>query len=87
VVAVAVALHAVLGCYTAGRIVENDPNLRAIPVVVLTTSRSEKDIAASYALGCSSYITKPRDFSELVDVMRSFSQYWLDTVTLPSPTQ
>jgi CheY-like chemotaxis protein len=64
--------------------IKRDPGLRSIPVVVLTTSRSEEDIASSYALGCSSYITKPQGFSELVDVMRGFARYWLDIVTLPS---
>jgi CheY-like chemotaxis protein len=62
-----------------------DPVLRRIPVVVLTTSSSEEDIAAAYDLGASSYVTKPVSFGGLVDVMRDFSRWWLQRVELPAP--
>jgi CheY-like chemotaxis protein len=65
--------------------IKQAPGLRSIPVVILTTSRYEEDITRSYDLGCNSYITKPKDFSELVDVMKGFSRYWLETVSLPPP--
>lgn len=60
-----------------------DPDLRRIPVVVLTTSRSEADILRSYDLGVSSFITKPVSFNNLVTAMKVFGQYWLQIVELP----
>jgi CheY-like chemotaxis protein len=65
------------------REIKNDPNLRSIPVVVLTTSKMDEDIHRSYDLGASSYITKPVTFDGLVEVMRSFGRYWLEIVELP----
>lgn len=64
--------------------IKQDPELRAIPVVVFTTSTSHDDIARAYDEGVNTYITKPRDYPELVDTMRSFSRYWQDTASLPS---
>jgi CheY-like chemotaxis protein len=63
--------------------IKADPNLRRIPIVVLTTSRAEEDIYRSYDLGVSSYITKPVTFEGLVDVMRTLGCYWFDIVELP----
>jgi CheY-like chemotaxis protein len=60
-----------------------DPELRAIPVVVLTTSKSEEDVARSYGLHANCYITKPVDFSKFVEVVRSINDFWLGIVTLP----
>lgn len=60
-----------------------DPDLKRIPVVVLTTSRSEADILRSYDLGVSSFITKPVSFNNLVTAMKVFGQYWLEIVELP----
>jgi CheY-like chemotaxis protein len=60
-----------------------DPALRSIPVVVLTTSEDEKDILRSYDLGANSFITKPVTFEALVQVIKSFGQYWLNVVELP----
>ena len=64
--------------------IKADPALRRIPVVVLTTSRSEKDIYRSYDLGANSYIGKPVTFSALVEVMRSLGRYWFEIVQLPT---
>lgn len=60
-----------------------DRQLRHIPVVVLSTSRADEDIARSYALGVSGFITKPSSFAELVRVVRALQAYWLDVVQLP----
>ena len=60
-----------------------DPALRQIPVVVLTTSRAEEEIFRSYALGATSFVTKPVTFDGLVEVMGALGIYWLRTVALP----
>lgn len=67
--------------------IKTDPNLRRIPVVVLTTSRAEEDIYRTYDLGVSSFISKPVTFEGLVDVMRILGKYWLEIVELPIDTQ
>ena len=67
------------------REIKSDPKLRDIPVVVLTTSKAEEDIARSYNLGVNSYITKPVKFSALVEVMKALDKYWFEIVELPGP--
>ncbi|HKI70877.1 MAG: two-component system response regulator [Cyanobacteria bacterium 13_1_20CM_4_61_6] len=67
------------------REIKSDPKLRDIPVVVLTTSKAEEDIARSYNLGVNSYITKPVKFSALVEVMKALGKYWFEIVELPGP--
>jgi DNA-binding NarL/FixJ family response regulator len=52
-------------------------------VVVLTTSKDEADVLATYDLGVSSFITKPVTFGGLVDVMRTWTRYWVEIVELP----
>jgi CheY-like chemotaxis protein len=66
--------------------IKEDPNLRSIPVVVLTTSKDEEDILRSYDLGVNSFITKPVTFVGLVDAMRAWSHYWFELVELPINT-
>lgn len=63
--------------------IKTDPNLRCIPVVVLTTSKAEEDILRSYDLGVSGYITKPVTFDDLVQVMKVLGRYWFEIVELP----
>ena len=63
--------------------IKNDPNLRRIPIVVMTTSQAEEDIYRSYDFGASSFITKPVTFDRLVDLMRTLGQYWVEFVELP----
>jgi CheY-like chemotaxis protein len=63
---------------------KSDPQLRQIPIVVLTTSKTEEDIVRSYALGVNSFITKPVTFEGLVKAMTVFTQYWFEIVALPS---
>jgi CheY-like chemotaxis protein len=65
------------------REIKADPGLRNIPVVVLTTSKAEEDIAKSYDLGANSFISKPVTFEGLVEVVRSLGKYWFDIVQLP----
>lgn len=64
--------------------IKKDPELRRIPIVVLTTSQKEEDIQDTYEMGITGFITKPMTFSGLVDVMRSVGNYWFQSVTLPS---
>jgi CheY-like chemotaxis protein len=63
--------------------IKGDPSLRDIPVVVLSTSRLDEDIARSYQLGVNSFITKPVTFSGLVEAMNVLGRYWLEIVELP----
>jgi CheY-like chemotaxis protein len=63
--------------------IKQDPALRTIPVVLLTTSRAPEYVARSYELGGSGFITKPGTYSELVDLMKNIEQYWFKTVQLP----
>lgn len=60
-----------------------DERFKSIPIVVLTTSDSEEDIAKSYNLHASSYIKKPVDFSQFVTTIKSFQEYWFNIVKLP----
>lgn len=66
--------------------IKADPALRSIPVVVLTTSKSEEDVMRSYDSGVNSFVTKPVTFEALVDVMRQLGQYWFEIVELPPTT-
>ncbi len=63
--------------------IKADPDLRRIPVVVMTTSKAEEDIYRSYDLGASSFITKPVTFDRLVELMKTMGQYWVEFVELP----
>jgi CheY-like chemotaxis protein len=62
---------------------KEDPELKRIPVVVMTTSKAEEDVFRSYDLGASSFITKPVTFDRLVDLMRAMGRYWVEFVELP----
>lgn len=64
--------------------VKNHPNLRRIPVVILTTSSEEKDILATYNLHANCYITKPVDLNCFMEVIRSIEGFWLSIVKLPT---
>lgn len=63
--------------------IKADPQLRHIPIIVLTTSKAEEDIYRSYDLGANSFITKPVTFSGLVEVMKTIGKYWFEIVELP----
>ena len=64
-------------------IIKADPQFKRIPVVVLTTSQAEEDIVRSYNTGANSFITKPVSFENLVGVMETLKNYWLEIVDLP----
>jgi CheY-like chemotaxis protein len=64
--------------------IKADDSLRRIPIVVLTTSKDEADVLRTYDLGVSSFITKPVTFGGLVDVMKTWTQYWFEIVELPN---
>ncbi|MFO7622990.1 MAG: response regulator [Anaerolineales bacterium] len=65
------------------REIKADPKLRHIPIVALTTSQADDDIARTYDSGISGYITKPPSFTGLRDVMKAVDLYWLQTTRLP----
>lgn len=65
------------------REIKNNPELRRIPVVVLTTSNADMDIERAYELGANSFISKPVAFDSLVSIMRAIGQYWFATTELP----
>jgi len=63
--------------------IKSDPDLRRIPVIMLTTSSSEKDILASYNNYANCYITKPVDLDRFMDVVRTIEDFWISIVKLP----
>ncbi|MEH2034344.1 MAG: response regulator [Nostoc sp.] len=62
-----------------------DPDLKLIPVVVLTTSGANEDILRTYALNANCYVTKPVSLEEFAKVIRSIEFFWLVAVKLPKP--
>ncbi|MGZ3695303.1 MAG: response regulator [Bdellovibrionota bacterium] len=65
------------------REIKSDPELRGIPIVVLTTSKAEEDIYKTYNLGVNSFITKPVSFDALLSITRDLGRYWFEIVELP----
>jgi CheY-like chemotaxis protein len=63
---------------------KTDPDLKTIPVVVLTTSKAEQDVFQSYQLHANCYITKPVNFERFIEVIQSIEQFWLSAVVLPT---
>ncbi len=63
---------------------KSDPRTKNIPVVVLTSSREERDLIDSYNLGVNSYVVKPVDFSQFVEAVRQLGLYWIMLNQLPS---
>jgi two-component system response regulator len=59
------------------RRIKSDPRTKTIPIVILTSSREERDIIESYELGVNSYITKPVDFDQFTEAVRQLGLYWL----------
>lgn len=64
--------------------IKKHPELHHIPIIVLTTSEAEEDIVRSYNLGANSFITKPIEFENFVEVMRNVGRYWFEIVELPN---
>jgi CheY-like chemotaxis protein len=63
--------------------IKNDPDLRQIPVVVLTTSQADEDILRSYQLHANAYVTKPVDFDRFIAVVRQIDEFFVSVVKLP----
>jgi len=63
--------------------IKEDPELKTIPVVILTTSKSEEDIVKSYGLHANCYISKPVDFNKFLEVIRVLNSFWFCVVALP----
>jgi CheY-like chemotaxis protein len=64
--------------------IKEDPTLRSIPVVILTTSEAEEDVLRSYSLHANAYVTKPVDFERFIDVVRRIDDFFVTVVRLPS---
>lgn len=64
--------------------VKQDPSLRRIPVVIMTSSDDEKDILAAYNLYVNCYVTKPVDLDQFIKVVKSIEHFWLSVVKLPA---
>ncbi len=64
--------------------IKADPELKRIPVVVLTTSRAEEDVLKVYNLNANCYITKPVDFEQFIKVVSAVEDFWLTIVRLPT---
>ncbi|PWK25163.1 two-component system response regulator [Arcicella aurantiaca] len=65
------------------KLIKTDPDLKSIPIVVLTTSKADEDIVKTYDLGVNCFISKPVSFSDFVEVTRALGNYWFDIVQLP----
>ena len=63
---------------------KDDPDLKVIPVVVLTTSKAEEDILRSYKLHANCYVTKPVNFERFLEIVKSIETFWLTVVSLPA---
>ncbi|WP_254522442.1 response regulator [Natrinema caseinilyticum] len=62
---------------------KDDPSLRPIPVIILTSSRAEEDVVKSYELHANAYLTKPVDPDEFIETVRAFEKFWFSVVRLP----
>jgi chemotaxis family two-component system response regulator Rcp1 len=71
------------GCEVLAEI-KQDPDLKRIPVVILTTSKAERDVLGTYYLHANCYITKPVDLEQFITVVKSIEAFWFDIVKLPS---
>lgn len=65
--------------------IKAEPELRQIPVVILTSSQAEQDILRAYALHANCYVTKPVDLDQFITIVRSIEQFWFTIVKLPRP--
>ena len=65
------------------RAMKRDPVLKMIPAVMLTTSSADEDLVGSYTAGCNSFIQKPADLPEFIQVLEQLAVYWLKLVALP----
>jgi two-component system response regulator len=73
-----------LGGLDVLRIIREDPRTKLLPVVILTSSKQDKDLIAGYSLGANSYVVKPVDFAQFSEAVRQLGLYWL-LVNQPPP--
>lgn len=69
------------------REIKSEPELNAIPVVILTTSCDPNDLNECYSLGASTYIQKPVEFEDLIRAMKTMTEYWFDVAVLPQEAE
>ncbi|MBI4666450.1 MAG: response regulator [Nitrospinae bacterium] len=69
--------------FSALKEIRNDQSLKTMPIIMLTTSNQERDVACSYSLGANAFITKPLDFEQFQRVLRVLQEFWLSAATLP----
>lgn len=65
------------------KVIKNDPVLKVIPVVMVTSSREEKDLVESYSLGVNAYVVKPVDFKQFIDAIKQVGSFWAVLNELP----
>lgn len=63
--------------------IKNNPSLRKIPVVIFSTTNNAQEMARCYELGANSYITKPNSFEQLIKILSTIRQYWIDINSMP----
>ncbi|NBS60113.1 MAG: response regulator, partial [Betaproteobacteria bacterium] len=63
--------------------IKTDPDLKRIPVVVLTTSRAEEDVLTAYDPHANAYVTKPVDLAQFMKIVALIDEFWINVVTLP----
>ena len=67
--------------------IKQDPKLKRIPVVVLTTSKADEDIIRTYNLHANAYITKPVDLNRFIEIIHTLEEFWFSIVKLPPKEQ
>ncbi|HEX2896777.1 MAG TPA: response regulator [candidate division Zixibacteria bacterium] len=65
------------------QVLKADPNLKSIPVIMLTTSSAEEDIVKSYNLNANCFVTKPTDLEQFLEVVKTIEEFWLTIASLP----
>jgi CheY-like chemotaxis protein len=63
--------------------IKENPKLRRLPVIVMTTSSAEEDVLKTYNLGVNSFVTKPFNYNRLVEIVGTLKAYWMDMAKLP----
>lgn len=66
--------------------IRSDPNLKLIPIIMVTSSREERDIIESYKLGANSYVVKPVDIVQFIEAIKNLGQYWV-IINEPPPAR